>query len=265
MGAGPARCALVTRPLAQGRAWQQRLDLLGVRSALLPLIEIAAAPDPQALRAWFETAAGGPPQALALVMFVSPNAAQCLIDVLPAGWRWPAGVLAAGTGPGTTAALLAAGVPTELIVAPAADAAQFDSEALWLQLAPGRDWAGRRVAIVRGDGGRDWLAAQLRAAGAEVEFVQSYARRAPRLDDAQQRVLADALAQPGAYAWLLSSSEAVDHLERLAPPGASWHGALALASHPRIAARARQAGFGQVVDIRPTPEAVAQALSELTV
>lgn len=259
----PARCALVTRPRAQGAAWQQRLRALGVQAELLPLIDIGPAPDPAALRLWFTAlAAGGPFQPAALVMFVSPNAASGLFDALPAGWRWPEGTLAAATGPGTVAVLRDAGVPPELIVAPPEDAAQFDSEALWAVLAPMRDWAGQRVGIVRGDGGRDWLATQLRAVGARVGFVQSYARGAPRLSAEERALLACALAQPAAHAWLLSSSESVDHLAVLAP-GAEWSAALAMASHPRIAERARELGFGRVIELKPTPEAVAEAMSTL--
>ena len=33
-----------------------------------------------------------------------------------------------------------------------------------------------RVLVVRGDGGREWLADQLRARGADVRFVQAYVR-----------------------------------------------------------------------------------------
>jgi uroporphyrinogen-III synthase len=263
MPGGVSRCTLITRPQVQGVAWLRRLQALGVPAQLLPLIDIAPAPEPAALREWFATLAGGPPKPASAVMFVSPNAAQCLVDVLPAGWRWPAGLLAATTGPGTSAALEAVGVPAALIVAPAPDAAQFDSEALWEQLATRLDWAGRRVAIVRGDGGRDWLATRWRGAGAELEVVQSYARRAPRLDEAQRRLLDDAQGRPDAYVWLLSSSEAVDHLQDLAP-GSDWRHAVALASHPRIAAHARQAGFGRVIEVRPNPEAVAEALQALS-
>lgn len=251
---GAVRCALVTRPRAQGAAWRQRLSALGVESALLPLIDIAPAPDPAALADWFAQLADA-----ALVMFVSPNAAGGLFDALPQGWRWPEGTLAAATGPGTVAVLRAAGVPEESIVAPPADAAQFDSESLWAVLEPRRAWAARRVVIVRGDGGRDWLATTLRAAGAHVEFVQSYARRAPALGEEERLLMQRALAQPSGFAWLLSSSEAVDHLRTLAP-SADWSTSVALASHPRIAESARALGFGQVIDVRPTPEAVAQAL-----
>lgn len=254
---GPVRCALVTRPRAQGVAWQQRLRALGVESSLLPLIDIAPAPDPAALAGWFARLADA-----ALVMFVSPNAASGLFEALPAGWRWPVGTLAAATGPGTVAVLRSAGVPEVAIVAPPPDAVQFDSENLWAALEPRRDWAGVRVGIVRGDGGRDWLATTLRAAGARVEFVQSYARRAPVLDGQEQQLLQRALAEPVGFAWLLSSSEAVHHLRTLAP-SADWSASVALASHPRIAESARDLGFGRVIEVRPTPEAVAQALGTL--
>lgn len=257
------RCALVTRPRAQAEPWCERLQALGVSAKVLPLIDIAPAPDPEGLRRWFATlAGGGAAPAATLVMFVSPNAAQCLVDALPAGWAWPSGVLAGATGPGTAAALQRAGVPLAAIVQPAADAAQFDSEALWGLLAPRLDWSGRRAAIVRGDGGRDWLATQLRQAGAHVEFVQAYARRAPQWGETEKALLADAMARPAAHAWLLSSSEAVDHLAALVP-GGDWSAALALASHPRIAERARRLGFGRVLPVRPAAEEVARLLLDL--
>lgn len=253
------RLALVTRPRAQGEAWQRRLAALGVRSELLPLIDIAPAPDAGALRSWAQGLAEDP---AALVMFVSPNAVQGFFDALEPGWRWPAETTAGATGPGTAAALRAGGVPEAVVVVPAVDSAQFDSEALWALLEPRRSWAGARTAIVRGEGGRDWLAERLRAAGASVEFVQSYSRQAPRLGEQERRLLEFALAEPDGVAWLMSSSEAVDHLRALAPE-ASWAGAVALASHPRIAESARRLGFGRVVEVRPTPEAVAEALAAL--
>lgn len=262
--AAPApRCALVTRPAAQATPWCERLQALGVPARALPLIGIAPAPDADGLRRWFASLGGDattPP--VSLLMFVSPNAAQCLVDALPAGWQWPAGALAGATGPGTAAVLRAAGVPAEAIVAPGADAAQFDSEALWALLQHRWPWAGRRAAIVRGDGGRDWLAGTLRDAGAQVEFVQAYARQAPALSADERALLGEALAAPGRFAWLLSSSEALDHLTTLAP-GADWSAALALASHPRIGERAQALGFGRVLPVRPAADEVAAVLKRL--
>lgn len=245
---------LVTRPQPQADEWVLRLGALGLRAAALPLLQTGEAGDPAALQ---DAAADLP--GCALAMFVSPNAVAHWRARLPADWAWPAGVWAGATGPGTQAALRAAGVPEASIVAPPADGGRFDSEALWAELAPRRDWRGARVQIVRGVGGRDWLADTLRAAGAAVRFVEAYRRSAPVPDPAGRAVLAEALAAPAHHAWLFSSSEAVGHLPALAP-GADWAAARALATHPRIAEAARALGCGRVDLVSPSPEAVAAAL-----
>jgi uroporphyrinogen-III synthase len=190
-----------------------------------------------------------------LVMFVSANAVSAFFAARPAGANWPSSTLAGATGPGTSAALRAHGVDAAAIVEPPREAAQFDSEALW-QLLSGRDWRGASALVVRGEDGRDWLAEQLSGRGATVSFVEAYRRVLPRLGADERRRLDDALAQPGANAWLFSSSQAIDHLGQLAP-GADWSPACAIATHPRIAARAAALGFGTVLEASPRVEAVA--------
>jgi uroporphyrinogen-III synthase len=252
-GAALPHC-IVTRPVAQAAGWVQALQALGLQASALPLIGIAALDDDAALRsAW----AALPAQAL--VMFVSANAVQHFFAARPPGMTWPVAVLAGSTGPGTSAALLAAGVPAGQLVAPAEDATVFDTETLWATRLQALPWAGRQVLVVRGEDGRDWLADTLRGHGAEVDFVAAYRRLPPRLDAAGQALLAAAQATPAGFLWLFSSSEAVQHLRDLAP-ATDWAAARALASHPRIADSARQAGFGSVLLTPPHPEAVAAAL-----
>lgn len=245
---------IVTRPLAQAGPWVARLQALGCSAQALPLIGIAPPRDPAPVRAAWQQLA----QQM-LVMFVSANAVEHFFAARPAGATWPAGVLAGSTGPGTSAALLAAGVPAADLVQPPADAPRFDSEALWARLQD-RDWTGRSAMIVRGEEGRDWLADTLRARGAQLSFVAAYRRLAPQLDAHQQALLATALARPAEHLWLFSSSEAVTHLRALAAQ-ADWSKSRALASHPRIAQAARAAGFAEVAIVPPTPEAVAQWLA----
>ncbi len=245
---------LVTRPRAQCAAWLARLAALGVKAAALPLIEILPARDPAPLRAAWTALAETD-----LAVFVSPNAVEQFFA--HADRPWPPRALAACVGPGSAQALIAHGVPESQVVQPAADAASLDSEHLWVQLSPRRDWADARVLLLRGDGGREWLAERLTAAGARVAAVTAYHRAAPRLDQAERAMLAAALADPGGHAWLFSSAEAVAHLSRLAGPSLS--GQAAIATHSRIADAARDAGLTPVVLARPAPEAVAQALSQL--
>ncbi len=244
---------LVTRPAAQAAEWVDGLRAHGIEAEALPLIGIDPPADPAPVRAaWAGLAA------YRLVMFVSPNAAQQFFLLRPEGNAWPAGTLAGSPGPGTSRTLCALGVGAEAIAEPAADAAQFDSESLWQQLQR-LDWAGQRVLIVRGESGRDWLADTLRAHGATVDFVTAYERGAPRLDAHEQALLRRARAEPRQHVWMFSSSESIGHLEALTP-GAGWHEAVALATHPRIAERARAAGFGTVLESRPALEAVVACL-----
>jgi uroporphyrinogen-III synthase len=255
-GAGADRLptVLVTRPQPQADEWVAALQALGLRALALPLLEIAAPADPAPVHAaWHRLAQ------LAVVMFVSPSAVQRFFALRPAGRVWPPQLIAAGTGPGTRQALLTAGVPAAAVLTPPDSANTFDSEALWAVLRPRLDWPGRSVLVVRGEGGRDWLADTLRQHGAQLHFVEAYRRTLPVLDAAAHQLLQQALAQPAAYCWLFSSSEAVSHLPTLAP-GADWGQAVALASHPRIADTARGLGFGRVQQLAPAAAAVAAAL-----
>jgi len=120
-------------------------------------------------------------------------------------------------------------------------------------------WTGREVLVLRGDGGRDEFAGYLRAAGAVVRFTQAYHRGPARLSATEQALLASAIARPARHLWWLSSAEAVGYLPQLAAQ-ADWRDACALASHPRIAARAREVGFGLVFEAPPTLDAVQAAL-----
>ena len=274
---------LVTRPQPQADEWVASLRALGLSAVALPLLGIAPPADPAPVRAaWADladlagcaagSAARGtsqrtsqrttdhePSRPPALVMFVSPSAVERFFAFKPVGQAWPTGAIAAGTGPGTRRALLAAGVPATAVLSPPEDGARFDSEALWAVLRDRVQWAGRAALIVRGEGGRDWLADTLRQQGAQVHFVEAYRRTVPVLDGPAQAALQQALRQPAACCWLFSSSEAVSHLPALAP-GADWSQARALATHPRIAAAARRLGVGWIGQVPPHPEAVAQAL-----
>jgi len=244
---------IVTRPAADAQHWVRQLRDGGFGAEALPLIDIAPASDTGALaRAW---------QTLgdyAACMFVSGNAAEYFFKA-PAIQSLPPALRLMAPGPGTVAALLAAGVPQAQVDAPAADAGQFDSEALWAVVGQ-RDWLGKRVLVVRGESpdvaggaassGRDWIARQCEAAGAQVDFVCAYQRRAPQLST-EQIARARAASQDGSV-WLFSSSEALANLVRQpALAGVDWRSARAVATHPRIEEAVRAAGWGVVAASRP--------------
>jgi uroporphyrinogen-III synthase len=245
----------VTRPEHEARRWVADLRRCGFDAVAFPLIAILPVFDTTPLRAAWERL-----DRCRAAMFVSGNAARHFFAAAPAGARWPGATRAWATGAGTLAALAEAGVGATAIDAPAASSAQFDSETLWSRVAQ-QVRPGDRVLIVRGGdpqgaaSGRDWLADQVVAAGGLVDTVVAYRRAAPDLsatDLAQAR-------EPGV--WLFSSSEAVANLGSLL--ARDWSLASAVATHPRIAQAARQAGFGVVRESRPPVEAVAAVLESL--
>jgi uroporphyrinogen-III synthase len=256
--AAPPRI-IVTRPAHDAAHWVQQFAQKGLTASALPLIHIGPVTDPalvialqQARSRWNEYRAA---------MFVSGNAATYFFEQNLALAPAPQAQAAIKTrawapGPGTARALMEAGMPPDAIDGPAADAPQFDSEALWKEVHR-QVQPGDRVLIVRGrsfgvhetqGSGRDWLARQIEAAGAKVDFVVAYERGAPRLSAAERQLANDA-ASDGSL-WLLSSSEAVAHLAS-ALPLQDWRTARAIATHPRIAQAAREAGFGDVRECRP--------------
>jgi uroporphyrinogen-III synthase len=252
---------IVTRPAPDAQRWVDQLQQRGISAETLPLIEIASVADLTAARAaWAHL------ENYAAVMFVSGNAVEHFFAARysqHSDAAHPTPDLAAlppirfmAPGPGTAQMLAAQGVPAAQIDTPPADAAQFDSEALW-QVIGARNWTAQRVLIVRGQSGhmstsdaagagREWLAHQLENAGASVEFVVVYERRSPRFTEAQQRRIV--ASQRDGSVWLISSSEALAHL----PPAADWSQARAIVTHARIANAAQAAGWGVVIESRPT-------------
>jgi len=97
--------------------------------------------------------------------------------------------------------------------------------------------------------GREWFANRVSAAGASVDFVVAYQRDLPSFSPAAADA-ARAAATDGSV-WLFSSTEAIANLVSWLP-AQDWARARAVATHPRIAAAARRAGFGVVCESRPT-------------
>jgi uroporphyrinogen-III synthase len=194
---------VITRPLAQARPLAARVAALGRQVELLPLLEIEALPQPDALLAALARLSA-PVPGYALVAFVSPNA----IDATFAHLRhWPDGVTLAVLGEGSRAALAAHGItPDRVEIVSPADSAHSDSEHL-LQTLDLASLRGRPVLIVRGESGRELMADGLRAAGAVVDVVPAYRRSIPPLTPSLAATLRRLLAQQND--WIITSSEAL--------------------------------------------------------
>lgn len=151
---------IVTRPRDQGAGLVDAIEARGGRALAMPAIEIEPLPLP---------AAASPAD---IVIFISPNAVRHGLAALA---QHPnARVLAVG--PSTVTHLADAGVNAQ-----AGDG--FTSEALLASeaLLEGQV-SGRRVLIVRGQGGRALLGCKLLQRGAEVDYLEVYHRAIPTQD-----------------------------------------------------------------------------------
>lgn len=150
---------LVTRPEPQADGLCAALEAVGFTAFRLPAIAIAPNPEPVAIDA----------QDYDLVIYVSRNA---VTQGMPRLQNLQPGLRHAAVGKGTAAELAKAGISEVLI-----PETSWDSEGL-LAKPELAQMTGKRVLILRGDGGRGLLAQTLRKRGAEVDFIEVY-RRVP--------------------------------------------------------------------------------------
>ena len=215
---------------------------------IFPLLEISAPGDPQLLA-----------QAIArldvyeLAIFISPNAVEHALPAILARGPWPAGLVPAAIGQGTVKALAVYGVTASV-----APRERFDSEAL-LALPEMIAVSDKRIAIFRGEGGRELLADTLSARGANVDCVACYRRSAPA---AAITPLLAAWRAGRLDALTVSSSEALRNL--LAALDAEGRDFLQntplFVAHERIAEKARALGLSSVVLTEPSDPGMVSGL-----
>jgi len=227
---------LITRPVEQADGLAARVAELGGAPILFPTLEIAPPPDPAGLARILNAL---PEYDYAI--FVSPTSVERAWPViLERHGGWPQGVVAAAVGKGSARTLAGYGVGPILVAEDGAD-----SESL-LALAEFNQVAGKRVVIVRGEGGRELLAETLRQRGATVDYAECYRRVRSRADSAP---LLTRWQGGGVAAVTVTSREVFAHLAALlGDAGAALLRQTPLfAPHARIAEAAREWGVAEVV------------------
>lgn len=240
------RRVLVTRPRAQSAVLARLIGEAGGEAILFPAIEIADPADAGPARALL-----GRLESFDWAIFISANAAERGLALL--GRPWPGQVRAAAVGAGTRRLLNERGVHE--VIAPEG---RSDSEAL-LALPAFEAIRGRRVAIIRGEGGREVLRDALQARGASVEYAECYRRLRPH---AVPGSLLSEWARGGVHAVTVNSAEALSNLLAMAgEAGASLvRSAPLFVPHPRVAEEAKGLGLARVVVAGPGDGEMLQAL-----
>jgi uroporphyrinogen-III synthase len=275
---------VLTRPQLESHTWIEQIRASGFSAVNWPLIDIVAHTEQDTL----DLLVSSLTQYKAL-MFVSSSAVEhftdhnelkrMLISSDAACWA---------TGPGTAQTLMRLGIKPARILTPSLNAKQFDSKHLWLEI---KDTVRPKdqVLFVKGldqeaelqsdisvtssqplqacqqaptpsPSGSNWLIQQLQDAGLTVQSIHVYSRTPPVWSEEQKALAKEALKNQ--TVWIFSSSVAIQNLALLLPDQ-DWSSARAIATHDRIAEKAKQVGWGVVLTSRPTPNDVLTLLKSI--
>lgn len=253
---------LLTRPAGRNESLADRLAQLRIASVVVPGLQLRGR--------WGQVDAYRPPQDYDALVFVSGNAARYYFEAM----RRAGDILASSTylacvGQATAQALISLpGVQAQQLVYPAARDSLQDSEALWACLKPYLSrW--RRVLLVRGDTGREWLGQQFEQAGLEVDRIAVYTR-GPAVWSNEQRLALRGVPAESQYICLLSSSESVRAIAyNVKQLGLfeQWAKSCFIVIHPRIESVLREvlreAGLNHAIVVkrcRPTDDSIIEAI-----
>lgn len=162
---------LVTRPVEQAEDLCRQIEDKGGRAIRCPVVEIREPQDSASMLRAAEHFNG-----YDMVIFVSRNAVRCMMPMVMTSEASPLRPRIAAVGEGTARELSRFGItvstrPTQ----------RFDSEGL-LATQDCQAIAGKRVLLVRGEGGRELLAKVLTERGAILEHAVVYRRSMPDVD-----------------------------------------------------------------------------------
>ena len=188
---------LVTRPAGQSGELVSAIEAAGGRSIVFPVIDIV----PRSPQDIASDLAGLPDPDI--VIFVSRNAVEH-------GLAWSGDGAVAAVGPATAAAIEAAARVVDI-----RPASGFDSESLLAEPAL-RQVRGKTIRIIRGIGGRELLARTLRDRGANVDYLEVYARHAPDYTETEIASVVREL-EAGHIAVVVMSVESFHNLVALLP------------------------------------------------
>lgn len=216
------------------------LEAAGARVLPIPLIRIEPVHEPSAVQAVKNAIMELDRYDMAI--FISTNAANLGMDWIDRYWpQLPRDLTAWSVGPGTARVLERFTWPVSCPNEGVTSEALLDMPAMC-------DVDGKRIALFRGVGGRETLAATLRERRATVDYIELYVRE-PRPEAVDE--VATALADGPVDAVVASSLQITQELEGLVekvPDGERLLGIPLLVPSERVAAYAREVGFERVVD-----------------
>lgn len=217
---------IVTRPDLQAGNLALLLEAQGAEAARLPLFAIEASGDDDTTRAVLQAHRDD-----AGWIFTSANAVRYAAEIDEREADWPPLFAVGGA---TAAALANAGHPGAI-----SPEQQASSETL-LQLPQLHDVAGKKYLIVTGEDGRELIASELRARGAQVDALSLYRRKPVEHDEMRveaEIAMADVI--------VITSGETLERLWAITPEAlrSTLLGLQLVVPSARVLEKARSLGF----------------------
>lgn len=246
---------LITRPAQQQAELLAAIESRGGNAVGLPLIEIRELQDDSALSKLKNQIQNL--DNYALLIFVSTNAVKYGAEWICNYWpQFPVGVTVVAIGP-TTGQMLS----KELLCEVVSSKSGMTSEDLLL-LPQLNHVSDQRIGIFRGRGGRELLADTLQSRGGIVDYLEVYERHSIAYQPSE---FVQRISDESVNVLTVSSAESLDILIENCGDNKDQVSLIPLISpSERVAERARQAGFGTVVNAQGANEqAVIAALESL--
>lgn len=242
MAAKPLKEAgiVITRPLGQGEVLKARFEVKGAEVLHFPTLEILPAMRSPELLSRLDKL-----DSYHYAIFISPNAVEYAAELIDLA-ALPPTLKVAAIGPGTAGTLTARGRKPDMLPRDGAN-----SEAL-LRLKALNNVDGKRVLIVRGQGGRELLAETLEERGADVEYAEVYRRNLPRQD---QTEITQWFRQGRDDTIVVTSRDALLNLERMLSPALTPH----FKSAQLLVSSARMVKLASALGVRRRPLIAADA------
>jgi uroporphyrinogen-III synthase len=248
---------LLTRPDGQGGSLQQAIEEQGGECLHYPVMDILALTEEADKAIWERTK-----QAIInldhyqQVIFISTNAVHFGMAWIEQYWpQLPLGIEWHAIGKATAQALSAAGVACSHTD----EQSLMNSEVL-LQHASLQHLEQTRVLIVRGVGGREYLAEQLQQRGARVDYAECYHRRPVARPEGE---LSKLLQGERPDCLVINSGETLDYVCQLLG-GETFKAIPVIVPGDRVTGLAQQHGFSTIVTASNAgSDAMIKALQEI--
>lgn len=234
---------VVTRPEKQAQGLSELIENAGGNAILFPLIKISESRDKSELDKLVQELSG-----YSILIFISPNAVNYGLGYLLQQTQIPEACKIATVGKGSA---LCARVLLQRdidIVPKAFDGVSggYNSESL-LALPALLSVKNKKIAILRGNGGRELLATTLRERGAQVSYISTYTRSIPDDNDSIKRLntlVTQAEISDFMCVTITSGESLTNFLTLLGSHAVEWRNkAQLIVINPRLVTLAQQLGF----------------------